>query len=128
MKSSLGLVVLTLASCQVSQNKPATSLADSNLFGKNARNVENEIGEPAEVKIVEPGGPFFETTQVMSYYTEDSEGVVRRQDYWIGKRGVYVAPNWRAGERILSPHVSADLKKIEQFRSNERQAQSGPRE
>ncbi|MBB5353964.1 hypothetical protein HNR46_004235 [Haloferula luteola] len=123
MRSIVGALSLTLLACQNRPDGSTYQKATSGLFGKSAKEVEITIGQPADAWTAEPGGPFPELTRVLSYYTEDSDGAIRRQDYWIGSKGVYSAPNWSKDERILSPKIPEDRRKIEAFRSDQQEAQ-----
>ncbi|WP_353565339.1 hypothetical protein [Haloferula sargassicola] len=123
MRSIVGALTLTLVACQSPPDGGAYQKATSGLFGKSAKEVELMMGQPADAWTAKPGGPFPEVTRVLSYYTEDSDGAIRRQDYWIGSNGVYSAPNWSKDERILSPQIAEDRRKIEAFRSDQQEAQ-----
>lgn len=118
----LSLSWTAFVSCQ--STHPASTGADpvsSTFVPKSSSDLIAHIGVPAEVFITLPAGPYFNPARVMSYYTEDNSGIMRRQDYSFVDDRLIGGASFSSEERIVPATSQQNIRKILAYK--DRQAQ-----
>ena len=84
-------------------------------MGNTSALVIANVGIPAEIEVVPRSGPFFEPTQVISYYTRDQSDYIRRYDFWLQEDRVVSEPSWRDGEVMVPATKKRNLQAISEY-------------